>query len=435
MMTSFVDGYYTSMLPTSMGSYNNPMGASRMSSVDSLGHTGSGSVSTGGQTGYQASAAAAAMNYAGAGISAGMGSARMGSAMGNYMTSAGAGFNTATLPPPPPPMSFNSYSVPAGFGFTSAAAAATYPYNIGSPYGMADYGRGLGSAAAADSLYQLTSPTHRGRAGIASPNSTGTDKLRRSYSHVKPPYSYISLITMAIQNSQNHMVTLSDIYSFIMDLFPYYRQNQRRWQNSIRHSLSINDCFVKVPRRTSEKSGKGSFWTLHLDSGNMFEGGCYLRRRERFKDEKKSKGKMRSGGKNKDMSKSGTGDENYEGDIKIKKEYDEVDDDAFAGSPNGLEDCSPHMDQQTGASAQYPKSLGGGSHPDSPVNTVVGLHLQQQLIAASQVSDLSPTNNNLVAVSSYHHLHLQQDPTSALPQLFHPGAMLPPMTGYMTSAY
>ena len=109
---------------------------------------------------------------------------------------------------------------------------------------------------------------------------------RRSYTHAKPPYSYISLITMAIQNSPTKMLTLSEIYQFIMDLFPYYRQNQQRWQNSIRHSLSFNDCFLKVPR-TPDKPGKGSFWTLHPESGNMFENGCYLRRQKRFKCEKR----------------------------------------------------------------------------------------------------------------------------------------------------
>ncbi|XP_064563158.1 hepatocyte nuclear factor 3-beta isoform X1 [Zonotrichia leucophrys gambelii] len=108
---------------------------------------------------------------------------------------------------------------------------------------------------------------------------------RRSYTHAKPPYSYISLITMAIQQSPNKMLTLSEIYQWIMDLFPFYRQNQQRWQNSIRHSLSFNDCFLKVPR-SPDKPGKGSFWTLHPDSGNMFENGCYLRRQKRFKCEK-----------------------------------------------------------------------------------------------------------------------------------------------------
>jgi len=87
--------------------------------------------------------------------------------------------------------------------------------------------------------------------------SSGTDRLRacrRNYAHAKPPYSYISLITWAIQNSAQKMCTLSEIYQIIMDLFPYYRQNQQRWQNSIRHSLSFNDCFVKVPR-SAERPG------------------------------------------------------------------------------------------------------------------------------------------------------------------------------------
>lgn len=116
----------------------------------------------------------------------------------------------------------------------------------------------------------------RSRSAIDSKN------YRRSYTHAKPPYSLISLITMAIQNSQSKMLTLAEIYGFIMELFPFYRQNQQRWQNSIRHSLSFNDCFVKVPR-TPDKPGKGSFWSLHPDSGNMFENGCYLRRQKRFK--------------------------------------------------------------------------------------------------------------------------------------------------------
>ncbi|XP_069765509.1 forkhead box protein A2-like isoform X2 [Narcine bancroftii] len=108
---------------------------------------------------------------------------------------------------------------------------------------------------------------------------------RRNFSHAKPPYSYISLITMAIQQAPSKMLTLNEIYQWIMDLFPYYRENQQRWQNSIRHSLSFNDCFVKVPR-SPDKPGKGSYWALHPDSGNMFENGCYLRRQKRFKCQK-----------------------------------------------------------------------------------------------------------------------------------------------------
>ncbi|XP_056428526.1 forkhead box protein B1 [Hyla sarda] len=105
---------------------------------------------------------------------------------------------------------------------------------------------------------------------------------RNTYSDQKPPYSYISLTAMAIQSSQEKMLPLSEIYKFIMDRFPYYRENTQRWQNSLRHNLSFNDCFIKIPRRP-DQPGKGSFWALHPSCGDMFENGSFLRRRKRFK--------------------------------------------------------------------------------------------------------------------------------------------------------
>uniref|UniRef100_A0A8R1TIF4 Fork-head domain-containing protein n=1 Tax=Onchocerca volvulus TaxID=6282 RepID=A0A8R1TIF4_ONCVO len=105
---------------------------------------------------------------------------------------------------------------------------------------------------------------------------------KNSYDDQKPPYSYIWLTYMAIQNSEEKMLPLTEIYKYIMDKFPFYRKNTQRWQNSLRHNLSFNDCFVKIPRRP-DRPGKGSYWAVHPHALGMFENGSCLRRRKRFK--------------------------------------------------------------------------------------------------------------------------------------------------------
>nr|CAD7200625.1 unnamed protein product [Timema douglasi] len=90
--------------------------------------------------------------------------------------------------------------------------------------------------------------------------------------HSKPPYSFSCLIFMAIEDSPSKALPVKEIYSWILDHFPYFCKAPTGWKNSVRHNLSLNKCFRKVEKAPvslhrpyklpAENLGKGSLWMV-----------------------------------------------------------------------------------------------------------------------------------------------------------------------------
>ena len=93
----------------------------------------------------------------------------------------------------------------------------------------------------------------------------------------KPDVSYIEMIANALMENNNSAV-LGDIYTHIMDTYPYYKHTTNSWKTSIRHNLSVNECFVK-----GKRSKPGYFWSVHASCIESFKNADFDRRKARRK--------------------------------------------------------------------------------------------------------------------------------------------------------
>jgi len=82
---------------------------------------------------------------------------------------------------------------------------------------------------------------------------------------------------MAIENSPTKAMPVKDIYSWISNNFPFYKDAPDGWKNTVRHNLSLSKCFYKIEKgkklkdaTTDEEkellneqlASKGSLWCV-----------------------------------------------------------------------------------------------------------------------------------------------------------------------------
>ena len=106
---------------------------------------------------------------------------------------------------------------------------------------------------------QLTGAVGREEPKLETWNSTGSLSLEANQRSSRFP-SYTEMIATVLLSDASRAKALQGIYMLMKIKYPFLEQRGRSWKNSVRHTLSFNECFLKVPR---EDSGQRCNWTIH----------------------------------------------------------------------------------------------------------------------------------------------------------------------------
>lgn len=74
--------------------------------------------------------------------------------------------------------------------------------------------------------------------------------------------SYKQIIIEAIKASPTKKLSLAEIYRYFESKYGFSQEDSTTWKNSIRHNLSVNNIFKRVPRDENIFSMRGMLWTI-----------------------------------------------------------------------------------------------------------------------------------------------------------------------------
>ncbi|WVW81789.1 hypothetical protein I302_103786 [Kwoniella bestiolae CBS 10118] len=81
----------------------------------------------------------------------------------------------------------------------------------------------------------------------------------------RPSPSFACIIGQAILRCKAGGLSLEHIYRYVETAYPFFKNGDGAWRNSVRHNLSIHKMFETIPRTEMFPPGKGGIWIIHED--------------------------------------------------------------------------------------------------------------------------------------------------------------------------